>query len=86
MNCNIGSWLWTNFWHYISAQTFLLILSLKKNISVSGSPGCLSSGKREEFDPDGNQGLQQERPEGPHCLLDSGQKGHGMLENSFWNV
>lgn len=78
MNCNIGSWLWTNF---------LLILSLKKNIfDVSGSPGCLSSGKREEFDPDGNQGLQQERPEGPHCLLDSGQKGHGMSEDSFRNV
>lgn len=47
---------------------------------VSGRPGCLSGGKREEFDPDGNQGLQQERPKGPHCLPDPGQKGHGMLE------
>lgn len=39
---------------------------------VSGRPGCLSGGKREEFDPDGNQGLQQERPKGPHCLPDPG--------------
>lgn len=50
---------------------------------VSGRPGCLSSGKREEFDPDGNQGLQQERPKGPHCLPDPGQKGHGMLKTFF---
>lgn len=78
----------TKFLALLQCTNFITQSYTPKNyiFDVSGSPGCLSSGKREEFDPDGNQGLQQERPEGPHCLLDSGQKRHGMSENSFPSV